>query len=1169
MNKRFRTITLFWIKFRHTHLRIHLLFILLFLLGFKTHAQNLSNLRSKVINLKQDTIQLDSMMILPETIQLYYQNKLIESKEYTLSVGHGYFIPSPQLKNTFDSLTINYRIFDYNVTKESYNRDISQINLSVNEPTKTFIINPSSKRSNLFSNDLLEKQGTYTRGLSYGNNQDVVVNSNLNLQLSGKLTNEVNILAAISDNNIPIQPDGNTQTIQDFDRIFIQLYNDQHELTLGDYELESPTGKYMRLNKKVQGGRYSGILAKNKEKDTELKSTISASIVKGKFNRMEIPGSEGIQGPYRLIGANNEAYIVVLAGTEKVYIDGQQLTRGENNDYTINYNTAELSFTTQQPITRNSRIIVEFEYSEENYSKYLLFSSNDLKTKKGKFWLNFYHEQDNKNQSIDQSLSDENKLLLSTVGDDFKLAQTNNIEKVEYSNDFVLYKKITRTIDSKEYDIYEYSTLADSAIYRANFSFVGTGNGNYLQTTSTANGRVFQWINPVNGIPQGEFEPIVQLVAPQKQQLLTFGGDVNLTDNLNSKFELAFSNKDLNSFSSHDDGDNQGIAFDFALLKISRIKDSTQSLNTSLNFHHINKNFSEIEPFRNPEFNRDWNLSNDNTQTNEEFYSLQNTYANQNWGQTTYEFSLLKKEDSYEGNKHSLGFNYTKNQLFIDFTGNSLSTDQSQTESKFYRHQLNANYSIGFAKLGVQTENENNKWKEKSDKSLLINSFSFQSYRFYVTNRDSSTNQFKAYYQKRNNFSPENNKLRLQSESEDFGAKIWLKKNRKNQLKIESIYRKLSILNENISDEKPENTFLGKLEHQARIKKGLLHTSTYYELGSGLESEKEFSYVEVNEGQGIYRWTDYNGNEIKELNEFEIANFKDEANYIRIGTNTNNYQKVYTSDFRQTLNLRLHRLKSKKKMILFLKRFSNRFAYRISKKSLQDDFNLYANPFKSHTSNENLITVNSSFQNTFSYKKLKSKTNWDIIHISSNSKQLLLQGFERRKLVQNGLRFQWKIGKSSQLNNRFDLGEKSLENESFPDKNYSLKEIKDELKLKFQPSLVFQFGLNYTYNKKKNDLNLEESTTNTFGADCQYSIAKTGKLTATANFLKVKYNGDTNTSLAYEMLEGYLPGNNTTWSLGYNQQVSKLFQLNISYNGRNSESGKTIHVGSMEVRAYF
>ncbi|NOU60832.1 hypothetical protein [Marinifilum caeruleilacunae] len=1127
-----------------------------------------NNLRIKQILIQKDTTQLDSLLILPATVKLFHQNQEIDKSWYRIDPGKGELIADPKLIEVGDSLLITYRIYDYNISKPLYTRDISDMNLAGDARPRIRSTEYRSNNRGILNSSQLQKQGNYSRGISYGNNQDVVTNSNLNLQLSGKLSEDVNILAAISDNNIPIQPDGNTQSIQDFDRIYIKLFDDKRELTLGDYEIESPEGNFMRFYKKVQGGKFSGLISKGKN-GNELKSTISASIAKGKFRRMEIQGSEGIQGPYRLTGVNNESFIVVLAGSEKVFVDGKKMTRGENYDYVINYNTAELSFTTQRPITRNSRIVVEFEYSEENYSRYLIFNANEYQTKKGKIWFNFYHEQDSKNQPLDQTLSNENKQLLSEIGDKLDLAVVPNEEIVEYSNDFVLYRKVSREVNQVTYDIYEYSTIPEEAIYRVNFSFVGSNGGNYIQVNSVANGRVYQWVDPLDGVPQGEYAPVAKLIPPQKQQMLSLGADYQLAKNLRSRFEIAMSNRDLNSFSSLDDSDNQGLAADLLIRKKSEITDSSKVLISELKMHFIQKNFAEIENFRSVEFNRDWNISDDENKKNESYLSLANQFRNLKWGTASHNISILNRGSGYEGINQNVNLDYQRKKWSVRLNGNLLNTDQREVESKFYRHQLDAAYTGKILKIGIETENENNKIEKSDDKTLLANSFSYHSYKFYMENSDSTQNQFQAYYRKRKDFMPMDNELKSQSESEDIGGKIWLKKNRNNQLKIESIYRRLSISENSLTNEEPENTFLGKLEHKARIKKGLLQTSTYYELGSGLESEKEFSYVEVNDGQGVYRWTDYNGNGAKELNEFEIATFKDEANYIRIATNTNNYDKVYTSDFRQTFTLRLRRIKSKSKFVTFLSRFSNRFAYRLSKKSLSNDFNLYANPFETHSSDENLITINSSFQNTFSYRKAKSKTNWDIIHLSSRNKQLLTQGFERRRLTQNGFRFNWNMGKSSQLSNRTDYSKKSLYHEVFAKQDYNLKEIKNELQLKFQTSLVFQFGLNYTYQRKRNKLASEESTTHNVGANCQYAITKTGKLLANLNFLHLDYNADTNSSIAYEMLEGFLPGNNSTWSLAYNQQVSKVFQMNISYNGRQSEGGKTIHVGSMEVRAYF
>ena len=68
-----------------------------------------------------------------------------------------------------------------------------------------------------------------------------------------------------------------------------------------------------------------------------------------------------------------------------------------------------------------------------------------------------------------------------------------------------------------------------------------------------------------------------------------------------------------------------------------------------------------------------------------------------------------------------------------------------------------------------------------------------------------------------------------------------------------------------------------------------MRLQAFYELGNGQEAQREFQYLKVTDGQGIYKWTDYNGDGIQQLDEFEIAEYSDLAQYIRVYTNTVKY----------------------------------------------------------------------------------------------------------------------------------------------------------------------------------------------------------------------------------------------------------------------------------------
>jgi hypothetical protein len=68
-----------------------------------------------------------------------------------------------------------------------------------------------------------------------------------------------------------------------------------------------------------------------------------------------------------------------------------------------------------------------------------------------------------------------------------------------------------------------------------------------------------------------------------------------------------------------------------------------------------------------------------------------------------------------------------------------------------------------------------------------------------------------------------------------------------------------------------EYHFLSRGTYRAAFFKNSNNLSLFYETGTALESSREFVYIEVPMGQGLYVWNDYNHNGVTELNEFEIG----------------------------------------------------------------------------------------------------------------------------------------------------------------------------------------------------------------------------------------------------------------------------------------------------------
>lgn len=1133
---------------------------LLLLAAISSYGQEAQQSLQKRRVVVQDSLKLDSVAINPSFFVIQNKNgDTLTQKNYRVNYNTATVLFDNESIRVLDSVTITYQRYPSFLTQKYFTLDPSVIVESTANTDRLYSLQQSNITNTFTPFDGLTTVGSISRGVTVGNNQNAVVNSQLDLQITGQLNEKVGIRASIQDANIPAQQGGFSQNLDEFDQIFIELFSDNWNIRAGDVDLIEDQTYFSRFTKKVQGISLRGQM--QHEDGSTTQAFASGALVRGVFSRSTIIGQEGNQGPYKLIGPNGELFILIISGSERVFVNGVQLERGENNDYIIDYNAGEIRFNPTFPINSTMRINVEYQYTDRNYTRFIGFGGGQHTSENFKIGAQVYTENDARNQPLQQNLNEEQVSVLQQAGDDRNLMVAPSAVEDTFSENKILYRK--EFINGVE--VFVFSTNPDDTLFNVRFSQVGFGNGNYILSNVNAINRIYEYVPPVDGVPQGDFEPVIQLNAPTKLQMGSVFGSYTPSEKTQIRGELTASNNDINLFSDIDDNNNDGVAGRVELSqRLWTLKDSTAITGLG-SVDYINKDFRNVERTYNIEFNRDWNLV--NTQGSQLYTTTGVTVNKASKGSATYLFEQLQFGNSFNGSRHLLQGVLNTKKWNIATRASYLSSQQDTVSTTFLRvHQIAArSFKKGW--VGGKINIEDNQLALQEGSTLAGNlsrlGQRYQEYEGFTGYGDSTNVYVQARYQYRNTDSVMNGALTRFNVAHNIALESTPLKSKTSQVAVFAHYRKLN----NTFQEDEENLNIRLQYTQSLFKNGIRFT-TALESNNGVIPQQEFTYVEVEPGQGFFTWNDYNNNGVQELDEFEVAQFQDEASFIRILLPNQTFIRINENAFSQTLILDPKEWSKKSSILKHISKFYNQTTYSIDRKIRNNGALFLFNPFENNE--EEVLGGILNFRNILYFNRGKQKYTTTYTYLNTATSNLLAFSLQENTIESHQFQFIHKVKDTWLFNFIGLLDSNESTSQNFEARNFLLESYSLQPRISYLLSPQSRIDVFFEQGENKNVMGEQELLTQQ-KIGTGLTTAKSDKLSLNGEFTYIKndFTGSAFSPVAFQMLEGLQPGINFTWRLAAQKKITKYLDLTFSYLGRDTQTSQTIHTGSMQLRAFF
>lgn len=1102
----------------------------------------------KIHTICKDSIVFYEVSTYPSDFKITftYKNQKVELSEddkdfITVNYTHSILILQPLFYERYEKpeeIEIQFATYPEFLTQKyfQYSEDNIFPNLEPKNAIKLSEIPKKTYKGVPF--DGLDTQGSLIRGITIGNNQDAVLNSVLDLKISGKLTSKVDLNARINDTNIPMQEGGYSQEMKDIDRVYIELVSQKWNVQAGDLMLQDSTHYFLNLTKKVQG------VSLNVATD-HLDVFSSGALVKGKFATYEFKGQEGNQGPYKLKGSNGENYLFLIEDSERVYIDGILQKKGLNNDYTIDYYTGEILFTTQKPIHDEYRIVVEYQYSERNYNRFVTHNYMNYKKEKYQIGFSYYKESDLKNDALQTSLTEEQKELLANTPAENSLIYVVNAVETPFDSSKILYVK--NNIAGNE--VFEYSQDENATLYEVGFTYFGENLGDYAVLEYKPNGRIMQYV----GENLGDYQAVIPLYAPGSLEVLSMDAQCKMGEKTDFSFEMAFSNTNKNLFSQNQKDFSPAIKLDFN----QKLLDKKWKLSNFTQWDFINQKFSNPEGLHQIEFNRDWNYQGEIG--NKSLLISKFAFDKEKKIFGFYQFENLQFQSNYQGNRHLLNMNMNLGKWNFQHNTSLLQSKSQMQQTDFARHHAQIKYSKEKWWSSLEWANENN----ELDNPLLGTSRTYKTQfeKWTFAKGDTAKVYVKTGLQFIHNDTINVGYFNNRSNARNYFIQTQLFNTEKSKLSFFVNYR-----NTDYSYKTDLKSLNAKANFSHIAFNKIMNWRTEYQLQSGQLAKQDYTYIATEPGHGYYAWVDYNNNGIQEIDEFEIAQFPDQAIYLRVSLPNLIYIPTQNVAMEQVLSFDFAQLKSEKKK--FLKKWYNQTTFTAQNMRERTENSWNYNPFEQK--GIDVLNRRMQIQNQLFFNR--NNTKYSAFYSYSKNNQRMWQSFGgiEQEMQFHQIYFQYMIEGQWQISNTMEHIDNKSDNENYLNRNFNINEqnIKPQIAYFFTKNHWIKVGAKFT-EKNNQSTEAEQLSQSKILLNYQYTSTNDTRFSVDFNYINNTFNANDNTPIAYQMLEGLQIGKNLTWNVMWNKKLNKFLYLNFVYSGRTNEDSRTIHNGNVQMRAVF